>query len=120
MYNMLLGERSNGKSYATKYVGLWEAYHEKDIRTKQPKERCQLAYLRRWRDEIKSRDVELYFSDMPIMEITNGMFESVRVYRGDIYLIHEEEEKYWIGKNRFSIFVDFCHTLQITCFSENR
>ena len=44
MYNMLLGERSNGKSYATKYVALWEAYHEKDIRTKQPKERCQLAY----------------------------------------------------------------------------
>lgn len=93
MYNMLLGERSNGKSYATKYVALWEAYHEKDIRTKQPKERCQLAYLRRWRDEIKTRDVEAYFSDMPIMEITNGMFESVRVYRGDIYLIHEEEEK---------------------------
>lgn len=61
MYNMLLGERSNGKSYATKYVALWEAYHEKDIRTKQPKERCQLAYLRRWRDEIKSRDVEAYF-----------------------------------------------------------
>ena len=93
MYIMLLGERSNGNSYATKYVALWEAYYEKDIRTKQPKERCQLAYLRRWRDEIKSRDVEAYFSDMPIIEITNGMFESVRVYRGDIYLIHEEEEK---------------------------
>lgn len=93
MYNMLLGERSNGKSYATKYVALWESYHEKDIRTKQPKKRCEFAYLRRWRDEIKSRDVELYFSDMPITEITGGMFESVRVYRGDIYLIHEEEEK---------------------------
>lgn len=26
---MLLGERSNGKSYATKYVALWEAYYEK-------------------------------------------------------------------------------------------
>lgn len=92
-YNMLLGERSNGKSYAVKYVALWEAYHEKDIRTKQNKERYQFGYLRRWRDEIKSRDVELYFSDMPITEITDGMFESVRVYRGDIFLIHEEEEK---------------------------
>ena len=29
-YNILLGERSNGKSYAVKYKMLWEAYNEKD------------------------------------------------------------------------------------------
>ena len=31
IYNILLEERSNGKSYATKK--LWEAYHEKDFKT---------------------------------------------------------------------------------------
>ena len=29
-YNILLGERSNGKSYATKYMMLWEAFHDLD------------------------------------------------------------------------------------------
>ena len=29
-YNILLGERSNGKSYATKYMMLWEAFNELD------------------------------------------------------------------------------------------
>ena len=29
-YNILLGERSNGKSYATKYMVLWESFNEED------------------------------------------------------------------------------------------
>ena len=29
-YNILLGERSNGKSYATKYMILWESFYELD------------------------------------------------------------------------------------------
>ena len=29
-YNLLLGERSNGKSYSVKYMALWQAYHECD------------------------------------------------------------------------------------------
>lgn len=93
IYNILLGERSNGKSYATKKLCLWEAYHEKDFKTGKPKKRYQFGYLRRWREEIKSRDIELYFADMPIEEITNGEFNGVYSYRNDIFLKKEEDGK---------------------------
>ena len=89
-YNILLGERSNGKSYATKYMMLWEAFHELDYfgyleKNKISKKRYQFAYIRRWQDEVKARDVELYFADMPIADITNGKYNGVECYRRDIY-----------------------------------
>ena len=48
-YNILLGERSNGKSYAVKYMALWEAYHKKDYLTHENKPRYMPAYVIRWR-----------------------------------------------------------------------
>ena len=93
IYNILLGERSNGKSYATKKLCLWEAYHEKDFKTGKPKKRYQFGYLRRWREEIKSRDIELYFADMPIEEITDGQFNGVYSYRNDIFLKRKKTVK---------------------------
>ena len=33
IYNILIEERSNGKSYATKKLCLLESYHEKDFKT---------------------------------------------------------------------------------------
>lgn len=97
-YNLLLGERSNGKSYSVKDTVLWEAYNELDYYeflkgNKVEKKRYQFAYLRRWREEIRARDVELYFDDMDIANITNGEFESVKCYRNDIFLVHKEDDK---------------------------
>lgn len=96
-YNLLLGERSNGKSYAVKECCLWEAYHEADyneyINNKQiaKKTRYQIGYLRRWKDEIKTNDVEKYFANMPISEITNGEYSTVICYRNDIYFGNYDE-----------------------------
>ena len=91
-YNILLGERSNGKSYAVKYMCLWEAYHKADYLTKKPKARYQLGYIRRWREEIKGRDVVQYFEDMPIRDITNGEYDGIQCYRGDIYFCSHDED----------------------------
>lgn len=74
-YKMLLGERSNGKSYAVKEYVLNEAY----------KNNNQFAYIRRWREDIKSASVESYFADMDIEKITNGEYNYITVYRGNIY-----------------------------------
>lgn len=90
-YNMLLGERANGKSYAVKECCLWEAYHHCEYKIwinegrKVQKARYEFAYLRRWREEIKGRDVESYFSDMDIRAITDGNYDCVTFYRNDIY-----------------------------------
>ena len=37
----------------------------------------EFGYIRRWRDEIKSQDVERYFSDMPIEKITDKEYTKV-------------------------------------------
>ena len=99
-YNLLLGERSNGKSYSVKEAVLWQAYNECDyceyITTgnKVHTNRYMFGYLRRWRDEIKSRDVEKYFDDFAgdkILEITNGEYNSIMCYRQDIYFSKIDE-----------------------------
>ena len=91
-YNILLGERSNGKSYAVKYMALWEAYNKKDYLTREDKARYMLGYVRRWREEIKGRDVAQYFDDMPISKITDGEYDGVTCYRSDIYFTSHDEE----------------------------
>ena len=47
-YNILLGMRSNGKSYAVKYHVLQKAYNHKG----------NFIYMRRYKDYIKGKDVE--------------------------------------------------------------
>lgn len=97
-YNLLLGERSNGKSYQCKYMPLWEAYHGCDYLTFRetgkmiPKKRSQLGYLRRWREEIKKNDIIAYFADAPIEAITNGEYSGITVYQQDIFLTRIDEK----------------------------
>ena len=81
-YKMLIGERSNGKSYAVKERVLQEAYTKK----------CQFILLRRWVVEIKQSLIELYFSDMPVEKITRGEYSGVTVYNSNIYFSRKNEE----------------------------
>ena len=110
-YNLLLGERSNGKSYSVKYMALWQAYHECDYALflesgkKEKINEFEFGYIRRWRDEIKSQDVERYFSDMPIEEITDNEYTKVIFYRGDFYFANiDENGKQLRGKKIGSAF----------------
>ena len=93
-YNILLGERSNGKSYSIKEEVLTNAYNENR----------QFGYLRRWREEIKSVKVEKYFMDMPIEKITKGEYNTISVYRSDIYFALDKDGKILRGKKIGSCF----------------
>lgn len=81
-YNMLLGERSNGKSYSVKEFSLQDAY----------KNGNEFIYLRRWQLETKASSVEYYFKDAPISAITDGKYDSVIVNRGKIYMCRFDVE----------------------------
>lgn len=72
---ILYGMRSNGKSYAVKRHVLEQA-HKKGER---------FVYLRRWSEDIKEKDVNSYFDDMPVKEITGGKYTGVSAYRGYFY-----------------------------------
>lgn len=94
-YNMLLGERSNGKSYSVKEFVLLCAYNI---------ENYKFGYLRRWREEIKSVKVENYFTDMPIEELTNGEYNTISVYRSEIFFATYTDKGVERGKKIGNVF----------------
>lgn len=75
-YNILLGQRSNGKSYAVKQhvlTNFWQTGK-------------RFVYLRRYQMEVRASDVEAYFRDAPVEAITGGKYSLVTAYRGGLYL----------------------------------
>lgn len=82
-YNFLLGERSNGKSYAVKEYMLKYAFDMK---------KCAFGLIWRYDKDIKEGYVTDYFADMPIGEITHGAYDKVLAYRGSIYFAKEDVE----------------------------
>lgn len=74
-YNILLGERANGKSYQVKLHVLRAAFLDG----------VPFVYLRRWDRDIKQNAVTAYFADMPIREITHGAWEFVTAWQGRLY-----------------------------------
>lgn len=93
--NFLLGERSNGKSYAVKYYALKKAF---DLKL------CCIGLVWRYDQDIKQEYITSYFADMPINEITDGVYDGVTAYHGSIYFTKldvesdKEEKGLCIGK----------------------
>lgn len=82
-YNMLLGERSNGKSYSVKHQCI-DDYIEKNF---------GFIYLRRYTVEIKNFMVQSYFNDVDVKKVTKGKYEAIDVYRSGIYLCNYQGDK---------------------------
>lgn len=70
-YNVIFGERSNGKTYASLKYGL-----ENYIKTGK-----QMAYIRRWREDLRGKRAESLFANHVanglIEELTEGKFNEV-------------------------------------------
>ncbi len=81
-YYILLGMRSNGKSYQVKETVLKDAYNNKNL----------FVYLRRFKDDIKQYYVESYFADMNIEEITDGAYSMVVAWQGYLYFANIDEK----------------------------
>lgn len=96
-YLLLLGERSNGKSYAVKSLILKECY----------KLKREFIYLRRFDLDIKDSVSVHYFSDAPVYEITDGEYSCVDVYRKTIYFANVNED----GKIIRGQKIGYCHAL---------
>lgn len=79
-YNVIFGERSNGKTYAvlTEVIKKWA------------KDKAQFAYVRRWQEDIKGRRAQAVFSaltdDGSIEKITDGEYQGVYYYAGRFYM----------------------------------
>lgn len=89
-YNILLGQRSNGKSYKIKVYTLLCAYHSNDT----------FVYLRRLKEDIKTTLALSYFGDAPIKKITKGEYETITFYRGFYYFANIDDQGKVINKSR--------------------
>ena len=81
-YYMLLGERSNGKSYAVKEKCVTDAYKD---------DNKKFILLRRWGVDIKRDLIESYFQDCPVSTITNGEYTVIVYYMRKLYLANIDE-----------------------------
>lgn len=73
-YNVVIGERSNGKTYGFLLEGIKRYW----------KTGKQMAYIRRWYDDIKGKRADSIFASMvankEIEKITGGEYNSVKYY----------------------------------------
>ncbi len=76
---MIIGERSNGKSYAIKKRVLENAYKKSE----------QFIVVRRTDLELKGDAISLYFEDMPISSITRNEWETVTRKGEGIYFARD-------------------------------
>ena len=92
-YMMLLGQRSNGKSYQVKKTVLEDFYFNE----------TKFIYLRRWKADIKQKEVSTYFDDIPIAKYTNREYNSVRAMNGFIYLCKIEDGLMIVSTDSFGL-----------------
>lgn len=86
-YNIIFGERSNGKTYAALLYGL-QNYVEKGE---------QFAYIRRWREDLRGKRAESLFANHTanglITKITKGKFNEVFTIGGKYFLAKYDKDK---------------------------
>jgi len=77
LFNLIWGERSNGKS--------WQLKHKKGV-LKYLKTGKRFILMRRWKEEITTEKIESYFNDVNVSEITDGKYNCITMYRKVLYL----------------------------------
>ena len=76
-FNLIYGEKSNGKSYQVKHKKAVEHYLKTGNR---------FILLRRWREDISNLWIEQYFSDVDFAKLTNNKYNCITCYRKVLYL----------------------------------
>ena len=75
-YNLIYGEKSNGKSYQVKHKKAVIPY----IETKR-----RFILMRRFKEDLTKTWLSQYFADCDIDRLTNGVYNSVTKYTNEIY-----------------------------------
>ena len=87
VYNVIIGERSNGKTYAVLMEGL-KTYL---------KTGGQIAYIRRWKEDITGKRASGIWNAInengEVAKLTNGEYEGVHYYNGRFYLCNYRNNK---------------------------
>lgn len=84
-YNIIIGERSNGKTYACLKYGVEQYF----------KTGKQFAIIRRWQTDIRGNRASEIFSSLikngEIKKLSNGKYEGIHYWAGKFYLCNYDE-----------------------------
>lgn len=84
-YNVIFGERSNGKTYALLLKSIKSYF----------KDGSQFAYVRRWKEDITGRRAQRLFSgvndNQEITKLSNGKFTGIHYWAGKFYLCNYDD-----------------------------
>lgn len=116
-WNIIFGERSNGKSYQVKHKkgiqpffdSIKDAVEDATYLVKSTIRR--FALVRRTMEEFKGGRGEEYFKDVDFNKISNGLYQGVQIYKGRIYLTKwsEKDLKFY----RSSMYIGYVMALNI-------
>ena len=97
-YNIVMGERSNGKTYAALETGIEDFLKGKGI----------MVYVRRYADEIKPAYMKMLFEPFDVEKMSKKKYNRIS-YRGQLFEIgnYDYEKNKWISKE------PFCYTVSI-------
>lgn len=86
-YNVIFGERSNGKTYSVLLYGLKEWINNGG----------QLAIVRRWKEDITGRRAAEIFSSLndnnEIQKLSKGMYKGITYWGGKFYACNYDENR---------------------------
>lgn len=98
LFNIIWGERSNGKSYQVKHKKGVESYlfgQNTYLSSFTDKEKIfnhivasgsRFILMRRWKEEITTEKIEKYFADVDVLKLTDGKYNCITMYRKTLYL----------------------------------
>lgn len=100
-WNLLYGERSNGKSYQAKYEIMFAPeILEGDKR---------FILVWRYDDDMKNVKLEKYFEDVDVERLTDGKYTTIAIYRKEVYLANWLKTK---SKTERGKKIGYCIPLQ--------
>lgn len=84
-YNVIFGERSNGKTYALLKQGLADYL----------KDGSQVAYVRRWKEDVIGRRASRLYSSLvengEVEKLSNGEYTGIHYWAGKFYLCNYDD-----------------------------
>lgn len=90
-YNIIIGERSNGKTYASLKYCL-----ENYLKSKK-----SFVYLRRWKEDLTVKRMSILFSAFNVSKITKGEFNKIVYKNGGFYFANEINDKIILDSKKF-------------------
>lgn len=81
-YNLIYGERSNGKSYAVKEYCIKRFVERGE----------QFVIIRRYKTDVTKALSDIYFADMPIEDLTDGKYNCIYTQSGRVYMAFLSED----------------------------